>query len=85
MHVNIIVFYLGITCPPELTNPKNGNVNCTDTNYFGSECTFNCNEGYGINGSALSVCIDDGTGDVNGTWNSSAPTCGSRNEYFLLF
>ena len=82
--VKIVVFYLGITCPPEHTNATNGNGNCTDTNYFGGECTFTCSEGYGINGIALSVCIDDGNGDGNGTWNSSAPACERGNEYFHL-
>ena len=79
------MFYLGITCPPDHSNPTNGNVNCTETNYFGSECTFSCSEGYGTNGTAFSVCIDDGSGDAYGNWNSSASICESRDEYFLLF
>ena len=58
---------------------------CTDGNYVGSVCAFTCSDTYGMIGTALSVCIYDETGDLNGTWNRFASICQSRNKCFHLF
>ena len=63
-----------ITCPA-LSAPANGNApSCTDSNNYGSVCTFTCNAGFGIVGSSTSTCDGDGS-STTGSFNSTAPTC----------
>ena len=58
-----------------LTTPTNGNTPvCSDTNNFGSECTFTCIDGYGIVGSSTLICVGDGSSTV-GYYDNNAPTC----------
>ena len=66
--------YTAIICPI-LTAPDNGNTpNCTDSNNFGSVCTFTCTDGFGIVGSSTLTCGGDGS-SMDGTYNEDAPTC----------
>ena len=57
-----------VRCPPL---NKNGNtaLDCSDGNWFGSECNFNCNTGYRLVGMRLLRCVDDGR------WDGSQPYC----------
>uniref|UniRef100_H2ZCL8 Uncharacterized protein n=1 Tax=Ciona savignyi TaxID=51511 RepID=H2ZCL8_CIOSA len=64
-----------IKCHPQQSDPLNGNVTCTDSNNEGSQCDFQCNEGYVRVGAASSTCQDDGNGDSEGAWSATAPTC----------
>ena len=41
------------TVVPELSN---GRYFCTDLNFIGSECTFECNDGYALNGASTTIC-----------------------------
>jgi len=51
-------------CPP-LMDPDNGKVDCSD----GGTCTFTCDTGFTLSGSAVRTCQEDGT------WSGTQPTC----------
>jgi len=72
---NNFSFFKGIVCTPPHSNPGNGRVDCSDRNNVGSQCDFTCNANYALNGTAQSVCRDDGNGDGFGVWSSPAPKC----------
>ncbi|XP_076471526.1 P-selectin-like isoform X2 [Babylonia areolata] len=55
-------------CPP-LAQPANGHVTCTSDHVEGSECSFNCDEGYKVQGRSSLTCLG------KRQWNSDAPTC----------
>ena len=54
-----------------LTNPDNGRVTLTGTN-FGSQATYSCNFGYVLNGPLTRVCQADG-------WSGNDTICESRD------
>ncbi|XP_076811797.1 uncharacterized protein LOC143458809 [Clavelina lepadiformis] len=56
-----------ITCS-HLLSPVNGQVSCSDEDFFGSKCTFSCQIGYEVEGSKVVQCGERG-------WNDSSPTC----------
>uniref|UniRef100_F7AJJ2 Uncharacterized protein n=1 Tax=Ciona intestinalis TaxID=7719 RepID=F7AJJ2_CIOIN len=64
-----------VTCQPSQQPPLNGGISCTADNAIGSVCTFHCNAGYSVNGSAVSTCEDNFDGDTDGVWSSTPPTC----------
>ncbi|XP_076808931.1 P-selectin-like isoform X2 [Clavelina lepadiformis] len=64
-----------IRCQPEYTNPENGSIECSKVNFLRSRCRFTCNEGFGLVGSPLTVCFDDGNDDITGIWSHRPATC----------
>ena len=46
-----------------------GTVIFSNLNYFGSEATFECNEGYTLFGEVMATCM------ANGEWSTNAPHC----------
>ena len=72
-----ITFISAVTCDPTRTALTNGNVSCTNTNQFGSVCTFTCNSGYALSNNNLTktTCNDDGDNDAEGEWSSNPPQC----------
>ncbi|XP_022082655.1 sushi, von Willebrand factor type A, EGF and pentraxin domain-containing protein 1-like [Acanthaster planci] len=57
------------TCSPRQTSIPDGNVSCSDSNLFGSVCTFACNRGFGFQPG------DTATRTCGSTWSGSVPTC----------
>ena len=55
----------------------NGNINCTNDNCCGSECTFTCDEGYQLLGEKVHTCGVGGNDiDDSGVWShSEVPIC----------
>ena len=47
-------------------------VNSSNFNFFDR---FECDRGYLLRGSTVSVCEDDGDGDDLGVWSEDAPVC----------
>jgi len=72
---HIFYFSKGIVCTPPHRKPANGRVDCSDGSNVGSQCDFTCNANYALNGTAQSVCRDDGDGDGFGVWSTPAPKC----------
>ncbi|XP_065915977.1 uncharacterized protein [Dysidea avara] len=56
-----------VSCPV-LDPPNNGMIDCT-SNEVGSTCTFKCNTGFELTGSASQTC------QYNGTWSGTETTC----------
>nr|XP_018667880.1 sushi, von Willebrand factor type A, EGF and pentraxin domain-containing protein 1-like isoform X2 [Ciona intestinalis] len=57
-----------VTCP-DLNDLRNGEMTCTDSNNFRSDCTFLCNDGYNLVGSNVRTCRADHA------WTGSAASC----------
>ena len=76
MQLQILTLLLcctGVTCSPGFSNPSNGYVKCSDLSNFGSECTFECNHGFMLEGKARTVCGKQG-------WSITvAPSCKSKS------
>ncbi|XP_078494483.1 P-selectin-like [Ciona intestinalis] len=64
-----------IRCNPTHVSPMNGAVICSNSNMVGSDCVFQCNNGFSLEGSQTSTCQDDGNGDAEGEWSTPAPFC----------
>ena len=63
-----------ITCPA-VTKPTDGKEPvCTNSNNFDSVCTFECNDGFALVGSATLKCGGDGTSPT-GSFDNPEPTC----------
>ncbi|KJE94763.1 keratin-associated protein 5-4 [Capsaspora owczarzaki ATCC 30864] len=62
-------------CAATLLSPTNGHVSCTGTGSVGSSCTFTCDAGYTLSGSATSSCTS------LGQWSSVEPTCVPIEDY----
>ncbi|KAM9385820.1 P-selectin [Pholidichthys leucotaenia] len=55
---------------PLLEAPENGRINCSNSEpVYNSQCSFNCNQDYTIEGHELLTC------DRNGNWTGEKPTC----------
>uniref|UniRef100_H2Z6L6 Sushi domain-containing protein n=1 Tax=Ciona savignyi TaxID=51511 RepID=H2Z6L6_CIOSA len=64
-----------ITCSPELDQPANGNIICSDRNNEGSVCSFSCDDDYVLVGEAERTCMAN-VNSARGTWdNSPSPVC----------
>ena len=50
---------------------------CTDGNKYGSECFYNCDDGYGLSEvlDHVRICEDARDGTIYGKWTSPAATC----------
>jgi len=61
-----------VSCP-QLTDPSNGMVDCSladdGTPSYEDTCSFTCNTGYQLNGSATRTC------ESNGRWSGSDTMC----------
>lgn len=64
----------GITCDPKQSNPTNGIVTCTDMDFIGSTCVFECKDDYILEGSDSMSCLWDKTLE-KGYWNAETPIC----------
>ena len=73
--------YVEISCV-ELDNPSNGNIECNDTNMHESTCSFQCNQGYYLDGSSSAVCVQDSEISTGGSWSNDLPQC--RSEYYVI-
>jgi len=65
------VFCTAITCA-DLPIPFNGSVNCSSNNQplqYLDTCTFQCNDGYELEGSEMRQC------EANGEWSGSSTHC----------
>ncbi|XP_078495093.1 P-selectin-like [Ciona intestinalis] len=67
---------LKIDCQPAFEELENGDVSCSNENHLGSQCTFQCNAGFILNGTTTTYCDAAIVEGVNvGMWRLSAPTC----------
>ncbi|CAK8697520.1 unnamed protein product [Clavelina lepadiformis] len=62
------------TCDPPHVAPGNGSVTCENENYVGYGCNFVCDEGFALEGSHVSMCLDD-VDSPTGDWSEQAPIC----------
>nr|XP_026693505.1 sushi, von Willebrand factor type A, EGF and pentraxin domain-containing protein 1 isoform X1 [Ciona intestinalis] len=69
-----------IVCLPQHSSPANGGVQCTNSNFMGSSCTFTCDVGYDLLGEISSVCNLITATDAIGTWSAPAPICVERSR-----
>ena len=71
--------FSAVICSPAYTNETlpNGDISCTNSNSFGSKCTFSCNVGYQLNGHNVHTCNSKNSDDDgDGGWShSQLPTC----------
>lgn len=67
-----------------LRPPKNGEVDCTNTNYYGSTCTISCNIGYEAIGDLLDVGRIQRTCDGNEEWTGTSPSCQCKFHFHQL-
>ena len=69
-------------CLFPLTSPSNGNVTCSDFENLSSRCDYECEEGFYLLGSAVSICTDE---DQNGyaEWSHPPPICGRKSDKLL--
>ena len=61
------------TCWPILEAPVDGSISCTDSNYGGSVCVFDCDEGYIMEGNDESECFQ--FDEFRANWTNNVPTC----------
>nr|CAB3265952.1 E-selectin [Phallusia mammillata] len=64
-----------ITCLPIHVAPANGEVVCTNSNFFASVCEFTCEPEYFMIGDDVSVCGRAPSGGIFGIWSNRAPVC----------
>nr|CAB3266734.1 sushi, von Willebrand factor type A, EGF and pentraxin domain-containing protein 1 [Phallusia mammillata] len=73
-----------ISCPRSYLELENGETDCTESNRFGSVCSYSCDSGYEMAKQDInsSLCTE------TKTWSSSKPTCSKkkcpRNDPSLL-
>ncbi|XP_033644442.1 sushi, von Willebrand factor type A, EGF and pentraxin domain-containing protein 1-like isoform X2 [Asterias rubens] len=60
------------TCSPSLTSISHGTVTCSNSNYYGSRCTFRCSSGYGFSSGGSSSTRYRTCGS---SWSGSTPSC----------
>ncbi|XP_067119643.1 sushi, von Willebrand factor type A, EGF and pentraxin domain-containing protein 1-like isoform X2 [Centruroides vittatus] len=56
---------------PSIQTPENVNIQCTNKEYWGSVCSFICDEGYALIGKSSVSC----EGSKHASWSASIPTC----------
>ncbi|XP_071851805.1 sushi, von Willebrand factor type A, EGF and pentraxin domain-containing protein 1-like [Apostichopus japonicus] len=59
----------------EIGEIDGGVVDCTNGNAFGSVCTFQCDDGFILEGPPVSVCEESGISDPAVEWTNDKPTC----------
>nr|XP_026693330.1 P-selectin-like isoform X1 [Ciona intestinalis] len=65
-----------IDCQPAYEELENGGVSCSNENHLGSQCTFQCDAGFTLNGTTTTYCDASIVEGVNvGMWRLPAPTC----------
>jgi len=76
--ISIITSVVLVIDCPLLTAPNNGDINCllgiNGQPSLGDTCTFTCDDGYEIGGSAIRVC------QLDGSWSGAETTC-TRGMY----
>nr|XP_039261632.1 P-selectin-like [Styela clava] len=63
-----------IKCEPKQLNPTSGTVECTDMNYIGSNCKYECKNDYVLEGINSNTCVLNRTSG-EGRWTSEPPLC----------
>ena len=66
------VFYIHTVTCEDLETPPNGSINCSSNNQplqYQDICTFQCNDGYEVQGSVVRQC------EASGEWNGSRTKC----------
>ena len=64
-----------VTCE-DLETPSNGSINCSSNNQplqYQDSCTFQCDDGYELQGSVIRQC------EANGEWSGSRTQCNIRH------
>ena len=64
-----------VTCE-DLETPSNGSINCSSNNQllqYQNRCTFQCNDGYELQGSVVRQC------ETSGEWSGSRTQCNIRH------
>ena len=79
------MFYAGMTCSSESSNPLEGTVTCSDSKFIGSICNYECYNGFIIIGNESRRCELDENDDA--IWSSPQPICESEiiKILFLTF
>ena len=67
----------GIICLPKKNGTKNGDIFCSDENYYASQCRYTCHEGYGFTNVSWenNTCVNDGGFDHFGMWSMPTAKC----------
>jgi len=63
-----------IKCPV-LSPPDQGDIFCSASNNFDSQCTIQCDNGYGIEGNSILTCGEGQNGTIEGNWDQPLPAC----------
>ena len=69
------MFYLFlylVTCTEDLVAPSNGSINCSSDNQplqYQDTCTFQCDDGYEVEGSVMRQC------EASGEWSGTSTQC----------
>ncbi|CAK8672821.1 unnamed protein product [Clavelina lepadiformis] len=64
----IFPYCINTSCPA-INNLTNGVVSCTNKNYLNSQCTFQCNSSFVLQGTSHLQCV------ARQQWNNDSPTC----------
>ena len=70
-YVKPFTSHTGVDCG-SLPNPGNGGVSLSGT-VFGSVATYNCNDGFTLEGETTRQC------ESSGLWSGTPPTCKREN------
>ena len=72
---SLYILYCTVTCQ-DLETPSNGNIICSSSNrsqQYQDRCTFQCNEGYELQGSVIRQC------EASGEWSGNETQCNIRH------
>ena len=64
-----------------IVNFKHGDYFCDHDNHRGSTCTFQCEEGYYLNTTNTTTCLDDGSW----SFGENMPECFRKSDINLCF
>ncbi|KAI8511658.1 complement activation, classical pathway [Branchiostoma belcheri] len=67
----------GLSCP-NLMAPDNGALSPMGLHYYEKVVTFNCNQGFELNGATTATCQADSNGNLE--WSDPVPTCTDNDE-----
>ena len=73
-YLHVGIFFLVVTSCPNLVTPRNGTLRLTAGHLIGSAAWFDCDDGYGLIGSAYRDCIA-------GRWRGVKTSCHSMSVY----